>query len=65
MNNDDFSFLLLGYLLKNTVFDPKFQGRKAKIESHQEAFAHSPPTSIPDSFEEAVNTLKPSAIIGK
>lgn len=37
---------------------------KQKIESHQEAFAHSPPTSIPDSFEEAVNTLKPSAIIG-
>uniref|UniRef100_A0A8B9YV41 Malic enzyme n=1 Tax=Bos mutus grunniens TaxID=30521 RepID=A0A8B9YV41_BOSMU len=40
------------------------EGRKAKIESHQEAFAHSAPESLPDTFEEAVNILKPSAIIG-
>uniref|UniRef100_A0AC11BWM7 Malic enzyme 2 n=1 Tax=Ovis aries TaxID=9940 RepID=A0AC11BWM7_SHEEP len=40
------------------------EGRKAKVENHQEPFAHSAPESLPDTFEEAVNILKPSAIIG-
>ncbi|XP_004461460.2 NAD-dependent malic enzyme, mitochondrial [Dasypus novemcinctus] len=40
------------------------KGRKSKIECHQEPFAHSAPGTIPDTFEDAVNVLKPSAIIG-
>ncbi|XP_076991568.1 NAD-dependent malic enzyme, mitochondrial isoform X2 [Tamandua tetradactyla] len=40
------------------------KGRKSKIECHQEPFVHSAPVTTPDTFEDAVNVLKPSAIIG-
>ncbi|XP_028916006.1 NAD-dependent malic enzyme, mitochondrial isoform X1 [Ornithorhynchus anatinus] len=40
------------------------QGRKDGIDGHQEAFAHQAPNQVPSTFEDAVNVLKPSAIIG-
>ncbi|XP_019467179.1 uncharacterized protein LOC104916932 [Meleagris gallopavo] len=40
------------------------QGRKEKVDSNQEPFAHPSPGSIPRTFEEAVTSLRPSAIIG-
>uniref|UniRef100_A0A8C9FVS0 Malic enzyme n=1 Tax=Pavo cristatus TaxID=9049 RepID=A0A8C9FVS0_PAVCR len=40
------------------------QGRKEKVDSNQEPFAHPSPGSIPQTFEEAVTLLRPSAIIG-
>ncbi|XP_015705919.1 NAD-dependent malic enzyme, mitochondrial isoform X3 [Coturnix japonica] len=41
-----------------------FQGREAQVDINQEPFAHQAPASIPQSFEEAVAMLKPTAIIG-
>ncbi|XP_051825579.1 NAD-dependent malic enzyme, mitochondrial [Antechinus flavipes] len=40
------------------------KGRKDMIDSHQEPFAHLAPENIPKTFEDAVNILKPTAIIG-
>ncbi|XP_074063089.1 NAD-dependent malic enzyme, mitochondrial isoform X2 [Macrotis lagotis] len=40
------------------------KGRKDMIDSHQEPFAHLAPETIPKTFEDAVNILKPTAIIG-
>lgn len=41
------------------------QGREQKVDSNQEPFTHPPPEDMPKTFEEAVNVLRPSAIIGK
>lgn len=41
------------------------QGREQKVDSHQEPFAHRAPEHIPKTFVEAVNVLRPSAIIGE
>lgn len=60
-----FPLILNKHLPKTLYFYVIIQGRKAKIECHQESFAHSAPESIPDTFEDAVKILKPSAIIGK
>ncbi|XP_016160845.1 PREDICTED: NAD-dependent malic enzyme, mitochondrial [Ficedula albicollis] len=40
------------------------QGREHKVDSHQEPFAHQAPEHVPKTFVEAVNVLRPSAIIG-
>ncbi|XP_064591988.1 NAD-dependent malic enzyme, mitochondrial [Zonotrichia leucophrys gambelii] len=42
------------------------QGREQKVDPHQEPFAHRAPQDIdiPKTFVEAVNVLRPSAIIG-
>ncbi|XP_027766509.1 NAD-dependent malic enzyme, mitochondrial-like, partial [Empidonax traillii] len=40
------------------------QGREQKVDSNQEPFTHRPPEQIPKTFVEAVNVLRPSAIIG-
>lgn len=40
------------------------QGREQKVDSNQEPFTHPAPEQIPKTFVEAVNVLRPSAIIG-
>ncbi|KAM5194167.1 NAD-dependent malic enzyme, mitochondrial [Mantella aurantiaca] len=40
------------------------QGREEKADGNQESFAHSPPGQSVTSFLDAVNVLKPTAIIG-
>lgn len=41
------------------------QGREQKVDSNQEPFTHPAPEQIPKTFVEAVNVLRPSAIIGE
>lgn len=41
-----------------------FQGRPQETDSNQEAFVHDSPGTV-QSFLEAVNTIKPTAIIGE
>lgn len=47
--------------------EPMFclQGREQKVDSNQEPFTHQAPEQIPKTFVEAVNVLRPSAIIGE
>ncbi|XP_055649005.1 NAD-dependent malic enzyme, mitochondrial isoform X3 [Falco peregrinus] len=40
------------------------EGREQKVDSNQEPFTHQAPVQIPKTFVEAVNVLRPSAIIG-
>lgn len=40
------------------------KGRTARIDSNQEPYAHAASENIPATFEDAVNKLKPSVIIG-
>ncbi|XP_072272567.1 NAD-dependent malic enzyme, mitochondrial isoform X2 [Pyxicephalus adspersus] len=40
------------------------QGREQGVDSNQESFAHSPPNQSVKSFLDAINVLKPTAIIG-
>uniref|UniRef100_A0A8C2SMP8 Malic enzyme n=1 Tax=Coturnix japonica TaxID=93934 RepID=A0A8C2SMP8_COTJA len=46
------------------MYDKHGLGREAQVDINQEPFAHQAPASIPQSFEEAVAMLKPTAIIG-
>uniref|UniRef100_A0A8C8BJN2 Malic enzyme n=1 Tax=Otus sunia TaxID=257818 RepID=A0A8C8BJN2_9STRI len=41
-----------------------WKGREQKVDSNQEPFTHQAPEQIPKTFVEAVNVLRPSAIIG-
>lgn len=50
-------------IIKESPFYP--QGREQKVDSNQEPFTHPAPEQIPKTFVEAVNVLRPSAIIGK
>ncbi|NWU96359.1 MAOM protein, partial [Upupa epops] len=40
------------------------QGRDQKVDSNQEPFTHRAPQQLPKTFGEAVNVLRPSAIVG-
>lgn len=59
--------LVLHYVLlidKNILFF-LMQGREEGVDGNQESFGHSSPDQSVKSFLDAVNVLKPTAIIGK
>lgn len=45
------------------MFSVQLQGRPQEIDANQEAFVHNSPGNV-QSFLDAVNTIKPTAIIG-